>query len=109
MARSLNAATKSRNVCGDQCSRAYSSWAWTIRSPRPRPVRSGLGLRPDLTGRGLGERMVQAQLEYAREHWSPQTFRLFVAAFNERAISLYGRLGFREVGREMRSFPIHGE
>jgi RimJ/RimL family protein N-acetyltransferase len=72
-------------------------------------VEVGLGLRPDLTGRGLGKRIVEAELGYAHEHWSAQTFRLFVAAFNERATSLYGRLGFREVGREMRSFPLHGE
>src|SRR5213082_2686194 len=52
-------------------------------------VEIGVGLRPQLTGRGLGERFVQAELEYARELWSPQTFRLFVAAFNERAIRLY--------------------
>jgi [ribosomal protein S18]-alanine N-acetyltransferase len=72
-------------------------------------VEIGLGLRPDLTGHGRGERYVEAELDYARERWSPQTFRLYVTAWNVRAIRLYERLGFREVSRETRSFPLHGE
>ena len=72
-------------------------------------VEVGIGLRPDLTGRGLGESFLRAQLEYAAEQWRPATFRLFVAAWNERAIRLYERLGFREVGREMRHFELVGD
>jgi RimJ/RimL family protein N-acetyltransferase len=72
-------------------------------------VEVGIGLRPDLTGRGLGEAFLQAQLAYASEHWGPATFRLFVAAWNERAIRLYERLGFREVARETRRFELVGE
>jgi RimJ/RimL family protein N-acetyltransferase len=72
-------------------------------------VEVGIGLRPDLTGRGLGESFLRAQLEYASETWQPTTFRLFVAAWNERAIRLYERLGFREVARETRHFELVGE
>jgi len=72
-------------------------------------VEVGIGLRPDLTGRGLGESFLRAQLEYASHHWDPATFRLFVAAWNERAIRLYERLGFREVARETRRFELVGE
>src|SRR5204862_483613 len=72
-------------------------------------VRIGLGLRPDLTGKRLGEAIIRAELDYARAEWQPATFRLFVTVWNERAIRLYERLGFREVGRESRSFPLHGE
>jgi len=72
-------------------------------------VEVGIGLRPDLTGRGLGESFLRAQLEYAAEQWHPATFRLFVAAWNERAIRLYERLGFREVAREMRHFELVGD
>jgi ribosomal protein S18 acetylase RimI-like enzyme len=46
---------------------------------------------------------------YATIRWSPATFRLFVAAWNERAIRLYKRLAFREVAREMRRFERLGE
>jgi RimJ/RimL family protein N-acetyltransferase len=72
-------------------------------------VEVGIGLRPDLTGRGLGESFFRAQLDYAAGEWSPATFRLFVASWNERAIRLYERLGFREVGRETRRFELVGE
>lgn len=72
-------------------------------------VEVGIGLRPDLTGHGLGESFLRAQLEYASDHWQPAKFRLLVAAWNERAIRLYGRLGFREVGRETRRFELVGE
>jgi len=72
-------------------------------------VEVGIGLRPDLTGRGLGESFLRAQLEYAAQQWHPATFRLFVAAWNERAIRLYERLGFREVAREMRHFELVGD
>jgi len=72
-------------------------------------VEVGLEVRPDLTGRGLGESFFRAQLEYASEQWHPATFRLFVTVWNERAIRLYERLGFREVARETRHFELFGD
>jgi RimJ/RimL family protein N-acetyltransferase len=80
---------------------------WYFKA-RDAVVEVGIGLRPDLTGRGLGESFMCAQLEHARGQWQPETFRLFVAAWNERAIRLYERLGFREVGRETRHFELAG-
>lgn len=59
-----------------------------------RIVGVGIGLRPDLTGRGLGQAFLEAGLEFARERFSPRLFRLSVAAFNERAIAVYERAGF---------------
>ena len=59
----------------------------------------GLGLRPDLTGRGLGLPFVLAGLAFARERHAPfRAFQLAVAAFNERAIRVYERAGFRQAG-----------
>jgi [ribosomal protein S18]-alanine N-acetyltransferase len=57
-------------------------------------IEVGLGLRPDLTGRKLGLGFMLAGLEFARRHFSPTGFRLSVATFNERAISVYERAGF---------------
>ncbi len=71
-------------------------------------VEIGIGLRPDLTGCGQGEAFLSAQLDYAAQAWQPATFRLFVADWNERAIRLYDRLGFSEVGRETRRFELVG-
>jgi [ribosomal protein S18]-alanine N-acetyltransferase len=57
----------------------------------------GLGLRPDLTGRGLGAAFVEAGLEYGRARFGPEEFSLAVAAFNGRAITVYERVGFSRV------------
>ena len=72
-------------------------------------VEVGIGLRPELTGRGRGEPFRRAQLDYASQQWQPPLFRLHVAAWNERAIRLYRRLGFEEVARETRRFELVGE
>ena len=55
----------------------------------------GLGLRPDLTGMGLGEEFVLSGLAFARERYAPERFTLSVATFNSRAIGVYERAGFR--------------
>ena len=77
--------------------------------PEGHEVRLGLGMRPDLTSRGLAQPFIEAGLAYARREWQPRTFRLFVAAWNERAIRLYARLDFSEVGRETRHFALVGD
>ncbi len=58
----------------------------------------GLGLRPDLTGQHLGLPFFEAVLAFALERFSPTAFRLFVLPFNQRAIRVYERAGFRHVG-----------
>jgi [ribosomal protein S18]-alanine N-acetyltransferase len=68
----------------------------------------GFGLRPDLTGRGLGEQFVLAGLEFARQIHGLRRVVLDVAAFNERAIRLYRRLGFVEIGRHTETFDGYG-
>lgn len=69
----------------------------------------GLGLRPDLTGRGFGVDFVRSGLAFGRERFRPGRIVLDVAAFNERAIKVYQRAGFRETGRGVREFARWGE
>jgi ribosomal-protein-alanine N-acetyltransferase len=57
----------------------------------------GLGLSPDLTGRGWGQAFFEAGLEFAREKYRPANFTLSVATFNQRAITVYRRAGFEDV------------
>jgi ribosomal-protein-alanine N-acetyltransferase len=69
----------------------------------------GLGLRPDLTGRGLGESFVRVGLDHVRARYGPRRVVLDVAAFNHRAIRVYRRVGFVETGRHAETFDRHGE
>jgi [ribosomal protein S18]-alanine N-acetyltransferase len=57
----------------------------------------GLGLRPGLTGRGLGAPFVGACLRFAAAALGAQGYTLAVAAFNQRTITVYERAGFRKV------------
>lgn len=66
----------------------------------------GIGLRPDLTGRGLGAAFFAACVAHARVAHDPPALRLSVAAFNERAIATYRRAGFTETGRCLS--PVRG-
>lgn len=70
-------------------------------------VEIGLGLRPDLTGRGLGLSFVHAVMEQGRELYHPRTFSLAVATFNHRAITIYERAGFVAGGTRPTTF--HGK
>ena len=54
----------------------------------------GVGLRPDLTGRGLGLAFLEQGLSFAHDRFQPVRFKLSVAEFNERAIKVYERAGF---------------
>jgi RimJ/RimL family protein N-acetyltransferase len=69
----------------------------------------GLGLRPDLTGDGLGLDFFRVGLEFGRDRFRPVRVILSVAAFNERARIVYERAGFVVTGRHVRSFARWGE
>lgn len=59
---------------------------------------TGGGLRPELTGQGLGRAAIAAGLAHGREVWAPAAFRVTVAAFNTRALRTVTSLGFSRVG-----------
>ena len=57
----------------------------------------GLGVRPDLTGQGLGSIFVGAVLDFARRTFAPAALRVTVAAFNRRALRVWQQAGFRSI------------
>jgi ribosomal protein S18 acetylase RimI-like enzyme len=59
---------------------------------------TGGGLRPELTGRGLGKTVIANGLAFGRGRFGPAAFRVTVAAFNTRAVRTVTGLGFNRVG-----------
>src|SRR5713226_5298892 len=70
-----------------------SAQPWDTNEPaiyaENKTITLGLGMRPDLTGKGLGLAFVNAELDFAREQFAPEYFRLYVLSFNQRAIRVY--------------------
>jgi RimJ/RimL family protein N-acetyltransferase len=72
---------------------------------------TGGGLRPELTGQGLGRAAISAGLDHGRALFSPPAFRVTVASFNARALRTVESLGFKRVGafqatRDAREFTV---
>jgi len=67
-----------------------------------------LGLRPDLTGQGLGEEFVLECVRYAvaQYKFTRSTVKLAVALFNQRAIKVYRKAGFVETNKTVRKTHI---
>ena len=59
---------------------------------------TGGGLRPELTGKGLGRLAISAGLEFGRNRFAPPAFRVTVASFNARALRTVESLDFERVG-----------
>jgi ribosomal protein S18 acetylase RimI-like enzyme len=59
---------------------------------------TGGGLRPELTGRGLGREAIRTGLDFGRRRYAPPAFRVTIAAFNVRAQRVVVALGFRKTG-----------
>lgn len=54
----------------------------------------GLGMNPELAGRGNGSNFFASILEFVHKHDPETDLRLTVATFNKRAIHLYEKFGF---------------
>jgi [ribosomal protein S18]-alanine N-acetyltransferase len=93
---------------------AYGSAAYVWDSGEPHlysennTITVGLGMRPDLTGKGLGLAFTRAGLDFAREQFRPDAFRLYVLTFNERAIRVYERAGFERTGIYTQLNSVYG-
>lgn len=57
----------------------------------------GLGVRPDLTGKGHGLVFVSAVLRFAQRAYTTALFRVTVAEFNNRALRVWEKAGFQHV------------
>ena len=55
----------------------------------------GMGIRPDLTGQGVGNDLVAAVLNFAQKTFSSEQFRVTIATFNQRARRVWEKNGFR--------------
>lgn len=62
-------------------------------------MRIGLGLKPQLTGKGLGKEFVLQGIGFGVKHFSYKndSIDLLVAAFNKRAIKVYEKIGFTRI------------
>jgi ribosomal-protein-alanine N-acetyltransferase len=56
----------------------------------------GLGIKPELTGKGYGASFFPVVLSYIIETFGNVPIRLTVAKFNQRAIRLYKKFGSRQ-------------
>lgn len=59
---------------------------------------TGGGLRPELTGQGLGGPVIAAGLAYGERRRRPRAWRMTIATFNLRALTTVRRLGFESIG-----------
>ncbi|MFD1427841.1 GNAT family N-acetyltransferase [Kroppenstedtia sanguinis] len=59
----------------------------------------GMSVSQPWRGRGVGSALLQTLLDWAETHPTIEKVCLEVFADNDRAISLYHRLGFQEEGR----------
>ena len=57
----------------------------------------GVGVRPDLTGRGKGSEFIQIVLDFAGHKFQPTMIRVTIAGFNTRAIRVWQKAGFQQV------------
>lgn len=57
----------------------------------------GLGMRPDLTGDGRGLEFLNAGIDFVQSRFTPDKIILSVATFNQRAIKVYRKVGFKDI------------
>lgn len=69
----------------------------------------GIAIERRYRGVGLGGELMQAAIDFVRQEPTLEWIDLSVFSNNSRAIALYRRVGFEEVGRVPDKFRISGE
>ena len=59
----------------------------------------GLGMHPDLVGKGRGAGFLKSILNYGKEHFRPEYFRATIASFNQRSLKTFQGQGFTITGQ----------
>lgn len=72
-------------------------------------ARLGMGVHRDHRGKGLGQQLVAAVIEWAKRETEIEHIDLFVLTINPAAIKLYRKMGFEEYGHHQDKFRIDGE
>jgi [ribosomal protein S18]-alanine N-acetyltransferase len=57
----------------------------------------GMGIRPDLVGKGRGKHYAQAVVRYGANQYRVQQLRVTIAEFNKRAQRVWEQLGFEQM------------
>lgn len=52
-------------------------------------------MRPNLTGKGEGLEFLKSGIKFVKSEYNPEKLTLSVATFNERAIKVYRKIGFK--------------
>ncbi|MEC1399967.1 GNAT family N-acetyltransferase [Peribacillus simplex] len=66
----------------------------------------GMMIREDCRGKGIGKELIKALLEWAEANPFIEKVSLGVFSTNQRAISLYKKMGFVEEGRKIKEFKM---
>ncbi|MED3985771.1 GNAT family N-acetyltransferase [Peribacillus simplex] len=66
----------------------------------------GMMIRKNYRGKGIGKELIEALLEWAEANPFIEKVSLGVFSTNQRAISLYKKMGFVEEGRKIKEFKM---
>lgn len=72
-------------------------------------ARLGIGVERAYRAQGIGSALLEAAIRWAKAERELSWVDLSVFAHNERARALYERLGFRETGRTLDAYRVHGQ
>ncbi|MGB3650656.1 MAG: GNAT family N-acetyltransferase [Rivularia sp. (in: cyanobacteria)] len=67
----------------------------------------GFGIRPNLTRRGITFRIINAVYDFAKSHFESTLFRVTVAEFNQQALKICKKAGFKEVQKFQRQDSMY--